>query len=348
MAAAKAPDGFKVLTETISIHRPTTRSNISINEPAPPLFVICSWMAALPKHIQKYTDQYQKLYPLSTILLIQSTWKDVAGTDEFMKSRLELAISIIRDHLGQQAATTTTTDTFASEEEEQQQQQQNPSPTPKIFLHIFSNGGATIANSLSIQLNSSLSPSHPPIRPPFFTRLILECTPSRPNTTQAVRAMSAAALPANKFPLLIRLLGALLIRCYVSYGFWKCWILRKENMVERLRRRLNSPLPPPPPHPNKNNKALTRSKAQGRQKEQIWNLSTPRLYMYSRSDEVVSWKDVRDHAQEAREMAGFAVVREEVFENAPHVELPREDFGRYWGVVEGWWGAVEEEEWRVE
>lgn len=68
---------------------------------------------------------------------------------------------------------------------------------------------------------------------------------------------------------------------------------------------------------------------------QLWDRTVPRLYLYSKSDEVVGWQDVRDHAEEARK-AGYEAVREEVFETAPHVGLPREDFGRYWGIVEGW------------
>ncbi|KAM3422670.1 hypothetical protein BST61_g157 [Cercospora zeina] len=345
-AAAKAPDDFEVLTETISIHRPKTTTSLrSSDETRSALFVICSWMGALPKHIQKYTDQYQKLYPSSTILLVQSTWKDVAGTDDFMKTRLEVAISVIKDRSRQQASTATSTDddddTTVSEDKKKKKKKKKPAPQhqPKIFLHIFSNGGATIANHLSIQLNSSFSSSSSSRHIAFFTRLILECTPSRPNTTQAVQAMSAAALPSTKFPSLIRLIGAFLIRCFVSYGFWKCWLLGRENMVDRLRRRLNSPLSSSSHTTNKPMEVKEQHQQQQQQQkeERIWPTQTPRLYMYSRSDAVVSWEDVRDHAEEAREKLGFENVREEIFESAPHVGLPREDFGRYWGVVEGWW-----------
>ncbi|PIA99821.1 hypothetical protein CB0940_02394 [Cercospora beticola] len=344
MAAGKAPDGFEVLTETISIQRPET--NASSDETPPPLFVICSWMAAFPRHIQKYTDQYKKLYPSSTILLIQSTWKDVSGTDKFMKPRLAIAVSIIQDHLLQTSSKSTSTTS-------------RPPPSPKIFLHIFSNGGATIANHLSIQLNSSLS-SSPSLSPSthnsshqpgsIFSRLILECTPSRPNTSQAVLAVASAALPASK-PFLLRLLGKFLIRCFVSYGFWKCWVLGKENMVDKLRRRLNSPFltnntksestNPSDAVSMKNEEIERNENGLTVPKEEIWDASIPRLYMYSKSDEVVSWQDVRDHAKEARDVKGFENVREEVFEKAPHVGLPREDFERYWGVVEGWWKGEE-------
>lgn len=107
-------------------------------------------------------------------------------------------------------------------------------------------------------------------------------------------------------------------------------------MVDKLRRRLNSPFLLAKTSEIRESKE---EKIDGITvpREEIWDAKVSRLYMYSKADEVVSWEDVRDHAKEAREVKGFESVREEVFEKAPHVGLPREDFGRYWGVVEGWW-----------
>lgn len=74
------PDGFEALTDTISIYRP----HVSHDGHSPSLVLICSWMAALPRHITKYTDQYKQLFPSSTILVMQSCWRDVAASDEKM------------------------------------------------------------------------------------------------------------------------------------------------------------------------------------------------------------------------------------------------------------------------
>lgn len=90
-------------------------------------------------------------------------------------------------------------------------------------------------------------------------------------------------------------------------------------MVNRIRRRLNA----------------CDDDEVGGVDGQLWDPSVPRLYLYSKGDEVVQWEAVRDHAADARKV-GFNDVVEEVFETASHVSLPREDFDRYWGTVEAW------------
>lgn len=193
------------------------------------------------------------------------------------------------------------------------------------MLHIFSNGGATIANHLSIQLQQhrlQLEKQQPPRQ--LFSRVILECTPSRPNVSKSVKAISYA-LPKN---FILRTLGVLFLRCYIFLGLLQCRVRGVENMVDRIRRRLNA-----------TSKAFTSTQSQ--KDGQLWNSTVPRLYLYSKGDEVVGWQDVRDHAEEARREATFECIREEVFETAPHVSLPREDFERYWGIVERWMSGEE-------
>ncbi|KAK0740031.1 hypothetical protein B0T18DRAFT_352099, partial [Schizothecium vesticola] len=60
-----------------------------------------------------------------------------------------------------------------------------------------------------------------------------------------------------------------------------------------------------------------------------------RTYVYSRGDEVVGWREVEGHAEEARGR-GFE-VRMERFEGTGHVGHGRGDMGRYWGVVRRAW-----------
>lgn len=60
-----------------------------------------------------------------------------------------------------------------------------------------------------------------------------------------------------------------------------------------------------------------------------------RTYVYSGGDEVVGWREVEGHAEEARRR-GFE-VRMERFEGTGHVGYGMADMGRYWGVVRGTW-----------
>lgn len=48
-------DGFTKLTDSISLHRPSTTAADPQHPSTPAFIVICSWFAAAPKHIAKYT-----------------------------------------------------------------------------------------------------------------------------------------------------------------------------------------------------------------------------------------------------------------------------------------------------
>lgn len=68
-----------------------------------------------------------------------------------------------------------------------------------------------------------------------------------------------------------------------------------------------------------------------------------RMYIYSEGDELVNWKDVEGHMEDARGQGGK--VRGEKFKGTGHVGHARgeENSRRYWGCVKGFW---EGEGWR--
>ena len=57
--------------------------------------------------------------------------------------------------------------------------------------------------------------------------------------------------------------------------------------------------------------------------------------MYSKSDELCDWREVGEHAREAREMG--REVREEVFEGSGHCAHFVREGERYKGAVEEMW-----------
>lgn len=57
----------------------------------------------------------------------------------------------------------------------------------------------------------------------------------------------------------------------------------------------------------------------------------PRCYIYSDGDELVDWRHVEAHAEEAGRMG--LVVRREKFEGSSHVAHMRADPDRYWGIT---------------
>ncbi|KAK1775084.1 hypothetical protein QBC45DRAFT_423078 [Copromyces sp. CBS 386.78] len=94
--------------------------------------------------------------------------------------------------------------------------------------------------------------------------------------------------------------------------------------------------------------------------ERVWGGETGRLYLYSKVDEAVSWRDVERHVEQAKRLVkeravkkGIigrgevqaeveGLVRAERFEKATHCGLVMEDEERYWTAVrESWEGQME-------
>ena len=65
------------------------------------------------------------------------------------------------------------------------------------------------------------------------------------------------------------------------------------------------------------------------------NHLTPRLYVYSRTDQLTRTEEVQSHIHQASQ-AGFD-VRTEVFEDTPHVAHARIEPKRYWAAVDKLW-----------
>jgi pimeloyl-ACP methyl ester carboxylesterase len=276
-------NGFVRLNDLISLHRPASKSTHGpAQKTAPALIVLCTWMAAAPRHIAKYTEGYRRMFPAATILLIQSYYSTVGATDNSMVNRLQPAVDVIKSF------------TPAT------------GPIGPLTLHCFSNGGGIIATHLALHLKDHRGNRK------LFDRIIFECLPSRANVSQGVSAISYS-LPKQ---FLIRFIGRLLFRIWFWAGLQWCWISGKEDILTKERRRLN---------------AISSDDRDGK----LWNPTTPRLYLYSRADALVDAKDVHDHAEDARRV-GFTEVKEEVFETAPHCNLPSEDHARYWRIVEEW------------
>jgi hypothetical protein len=70
-----------------------------------------------------------------------------------------------------------------------------------------------------------------------------------------------------------------------------------------------------------------------------------RTYIFSKTDDMVKWQDVVDHADEARakaaELGTELEVRTEEFAGSGHVSHARVDGDRYWGIVRETWAGRE-------
>lgn len=71
------------------------------------------------------------------------------------------------------------------------------------------------------------------------------------------------------------------------------------------------------------------------QDPRYFDLTTPRCYLYSKSDTLIAWEDVQEHAHESQELA--VPVTQVVFDHSAHVEHAKEEPERYWAAVMSTW-----------
>ena len=166
----------------------------------------------------------------------------------------------------------------------------DPSGRSGIILQLCSNGGASNATALAQGLRQS-NLSLP------LDAIILDCSPGKLSLSSGTRAASMQ-LPPN---LIIREVGSRLIYIWLGLYILMKMALRSTDHVARIRQHLNDPM--------------------------LFSQDAPRLYIYSKGDALIEWTHVREHCREAAAL-GYK-VREEVFYQAPHCALLREDSGRY-------------------
>jgi hypothetical protein len=73
----------------------------------------------------------------------------------------------------------------------------------------------------------------------------------------------------------------------------------------------------------------------------LFALTVPRCYLYSKSDALVAWQDIYEHASELIKRDGC--VTEAIFEDFKHVAHAKTESRRYWNTVRTVWVHSQEE-----
>jgi hypothetical protein len=168
----------------------------------------------------------------------------------------------------------------------------------QILLHVFSNGGAQCA----VQLATSLPPS---TRAHAFDAIVFDSCPGEATYARSVHAMTLS-LPKNS-PI-AQYFGPVLIHFTLCLFYLAIFVLRFETVITRSRRCLNDP--------------------------EMFGTGVPRVYIYSKGDELVPWGDVESHAEDARGR-GYRDVRRVLFGDSAHCAHAMAHREEYWGAVEG-------------
>lgn len=290
--------------------------------PRPDLIVLCAWMAAAPRHVAKYIAGHDALFPPSEasphpvpLLLVTCDVADVVWRSRRAQAaRLAPAVAAVDSALAYAVAERQR----ASGEggvDGREKQEEEAGWAPRVLLHVFSNGGAHTAVALARLHAASASVSASPSTKPWTlgaaSRLALDSTPGGESAAGGVRALSAAAAP---LPWPLRLLARALVPLVLLAMVLRAALARRPSFIASLRAALNDPaLFPLGPR-------QATAAAAGR-----------RVYLYSRADEMVGWRDVAAHAAEARGRGARVEVVE--FAGTKHVGHAVAEPGRYWGAV---------------
>lgn len=288
--------GFTALGEQIFYYNPTAEENTEDSEKNDPeLVILCSWLYALPKHIAKYTAAYQRIYPRSPILLLKQDGPDLMWRpNSWQMENMRPAINAIGSVK------------FRGE-------------TPKVLLHVFSNGGAFTVCQLadSIKTNNAHIGSGNSLP---ITAFVIDSAPSIPSLAKGRVALSQG-LPAS-LPGPVRAVGGLALWTTMMSLSFASRMLGAEGTMTGMRRKLNDPEGP------------------------FVKPDLTRIYIYSKTDELVPWEQVEAHAQEAKEIyakrfnaSTDQCVRLEKFEGSKHVAHAVVDAKRYWSTVQDLWSS---------
>lgn len=168
------------------------------------------------------------------------------------------------------------------------------SPTP-VHIHMFSNGGVFATSNLLAAYRTAAGSPLP------VSAIVIDSAPGNATISGAMRAFSFG-LPKMW---LLRMLSQAALFAFLVIVFSANALLRRRDAIEQGRVDLNDT-----------------SLIKGNPK---------RCYIYSDGDELVNWKHVEAHADEAEKIG--LTVRREKFLGSPHVAHMRADPERYWAIT---------------
>lgn len=172
---------------------------------------------------------------------------------------------------------------------------------PRVLVKAFSNGGA-FAFLHFAGFYYSLTGSVIPIN-----AIIFDSGPAIGDLARGVAAIMAV-VPRNPvlwYPVVF------LLNIFLRLLWARDTVLRRKSVVRRTYFGLNEP--------------------------RLLPNGVPRLYLYSKADTMVDWREVEAHARNAEENGASGKTELVKFEKSEHVAHVREDAEKYWDAVRMCW-----------
>ena len=274
------------------------------------LVILCTWLGAGRKHVAKYTTLYQRTAPSARILLIEADVSILISSYEKQRAAIGPAAGVVLNALEtgslEEGVDMKCTDEHIATSDN--------IPGTKILLHAFSNGGTNTATQLLLALRAKRGNQPLPVR-----SLILDSCPAKGTYWKSYTAM-VQSLPRGAAT---RLFGALTVHCILILLHWG-WIgaMGNENPSSLHRRTLLDD-------------GAIRGAWNEAEVDKGLGDNERTVYLYSKDDKQVDWRDIKEHAEDARKR-GFH-VEEIMFQGSGHCAhylLHRE---RYEEIVKESW-----------
>ncbi|KAI1435576.1 hypothetical protein GGR50DRAFT_308352 [Xylaria sp. CBS 124048] len=171
---------------------------------------------------------------------------------------------------------------------------------PEVLAHIFSNGGTTSMRNVYVAYKRLFG------RPFPLHSAIFDSCPGHHGFSNSYNAIMAGFPPGILHVLIAPFIMLMIFVSWLWHTLFS--FIAGEDFLTKNARIIND-------------------RRQVRQ--------TNRTYIYSKADNMVGWRDIEQHAKSAVSK-GFD-VRQEMFENSPHVFHMRTDSKRYWLIVQETW-----------
>lgn len=274
----------------------------------PDTVMIFGWGDARPRHVAKYVEGYKRLFPHARIVLVFSPILRalLAGLEARTSNMAPVVEAVFPTSESESEPATRSPENNDEKADEGVAQ----APRQKILAHVMSNTGGI---NYAAMLNAHVQRRHGEIL--RHDLVVLDSTPGSsdffPNVGRWSRAMAIGA--ANALP--IPFLAAQAVAAgFLGAMHFAGWMVGRVSAAEFSVGAVNNPA--------------------------IADVSTRRLYLYSKEDDIIHWEDIEWHANDAAKR-GF-VVDSEIFEGTPHVGHMRRYPERYWdAIAESWKKVVE-------
>ena len=299
--------GFAKLGDQIFYNASQTSDAASESDDAsfPDLIILCSWLYALPKHISKYTNAYQRIYPSTPILLLKQDGPDLMWRpNKWQMENLKPAVSVVRVL------------------------EQERNSRPRTLVHVFSNGGSFTACQLADAYALSVRAENKdsgwltgPITLLPISALIIDSAPSITNMRSGFIALSQG-LPSS-LPAPVRTIGGVLMYTFRVSTSMAGKMLGVEGAITGMRRKLND--------------AHGAFMVDGVLRLYIYS-ETDELVPWQHVE--MHAREARSVLEKRSNGAGTLQVKLEKFVGSRHVGHVVVDARRYWRVVKTHWAEV--------